>query len=177
MAERMGFMIWEEVPVFQSISFEKEPTQKLMNLQLKEMVRRDKNRCAIVTWSMANETPQSSKNRTQAITNMATLCRSIDNTRLISAAFNNLKYVGNKVIIEDPLINSLDVIGINEYIGWYKPRFKSPSEIEWVSNYNKPVIMSEFGCEALYDNHGPADVASSWSEEYMEKFYKTRLRC
>ncbi len=175
MAERMGFMIWEEVPVFQSISFDKEPTQQLMNLQLKEIVRRDKNRCAIITWSMANETPQGSKNRTQAIANMATLCRSIDNTRLIAAAFNNLKYAGNKVVIEDDLINSLDVIGINEYIGWYKPWFKSPSEIEWVSNYNKPVIMSEFGCEALYENHGPADVASSWSEEYMEQFYKDQI--
>lgn len=175
MAERMGFMIWEEVPVFQSISFDKAPTQKLMNLQLKEILRRDKNRCAIITWSMANETPQGSKNRTQAIADMAVLCRSIDSTRLVSAAFNNLKYAGNKVIIEDDLINSLDVIGINEYIGWYKPWFASPSEIEWVSKYNKPVIMSEFGCEALYENHGPEDVASSWSEEYMEKFYKDQI--
>lgn len=175
MAERMGFMIWEEVPVFQSISFEKAQTRNLMDKQLKEIVRRDKNRCGIVIWSMANETPQFSNNRTQAIANMATLCRSMDSTRLISVAFNNLKYKDNKVIIEDSLINSLDVIGVNEYIGWYKPWFKSPSEVEWVSKYNKPLIASEFGCEALYGNHGPADVASSWSEEYMEQFYKDQV--
>lgn len=175
MAERMGLMIWEEVPVFQSISFEKSQTCDLMNKQLKEMVRRDKNRCGIVIWSMANETPQFSNNRTQAISNMATLCRNMDSTRLISVAFNNLKYKDNKVIIEDSLINSIDVIGVNEYIGWYKSWFKSPTDIEWVSKYNKPLIMSEFGCEALYGNHGEVDVASSWSEEYMEQFYKDQI--
>lgn len=35
--------------------------------------------------------------------------------------------------------------------------------------------MSEFGCEALCGNHGEVDVASSWSEEYMEQFYKDQI--
>ncbi len=123
---------------------------------------------------MANETTPTSI-RTKVITDMAATCRSIDNTRLVSVAFNNLKYVENKVIIEDSLIDSLDLIGVNEYIGWYKPWFATPSEIEWVSKYNKPLIMSEFGAEALYENHGATDVASSWSEEYMEQFYKDQI--
>lgn len=174
MAERMGFMIWEEVPVFQTISFDNLPTQELITKQLKETLRRDKNRCGIVIWSMANETPPTSI-RTQVIADMVATCRSIDSTRLVSVAFNNLKYVENKVIIEDSLIDSLDLIGVNEYIGWYKPWFAKPSEMEWVSKYNKPLIMSEFGAEALYENHGAADVASSWSEEYMEQFYKDQI--
>ena len=35
--------------------------------------------------------------------------------------------------------------------------------------------MSEFGSEALYGQHGEADVASSWSEEYQENNYKLNL--
>ena len=174
MAERMGLMIWEEIPVFQSISFGNPQTRELMNMQLKETLRRDKNRCGIIIWSMANETSPSTV-RTNVIGNMASLCRTIDNTRLISTAFNNLKYDGNKVIIEDSLINSLDVIGVNEYIGWYKTWPAAPADVEWVSKYNKPLIMSEFGGEALYGNHGAADVASSWSEEYMEKLYRDQV--
>ena len=40
----------------------------------------------------------------------------------------------------------------------------------------KPLIISEFGGEALYGQHGPADVASSWSEEYQEALYRDNLR-
>ncbi len=174
MAERMGLMIWEEIPVFQSISFGNPQTRELMNMELKETLRRDKNRCGIVIWSMANETSPSNT-RTRAIANMASLCRSIDSTRLISAAFNNLKYEGNNVIIEDSLINSLDVIGVNEYIGWYKTWPAAPAEMHWISKYNKPLIMTEFGGEALYGNHGANDVASSWSEEYQEKLYQDQV--
>lgn len=174
LAERMGFMIWEEVPVFQSTSFEKSQTCELMNRQLKEILRRDKNRCSIIIWSVANETPPSAT-RTKVLSELAALCRSIDSTRLISAAFNKLKYSENKVIIEDALISSLDVIGINEYIGWYKPWTKPPSEVEWVSSYNKPLIISEFGCEALYGNHGSSEIAGLWNEEYMEQFYKDQI--
>jgi beta-glucuronidase len=47
--------------------------------------------------------------------------------------------------------------------------------VVWKSSFNKPLIISEFGCEALYGNHGPADVASSWSEEYQEQLYKDQL--
>ena len=35
--------------------------------------------------------------------------------------------------------------------------------------------MSEFGGEAMYGNHGSADTASSWSEEYQEKIYIDQL--
>lgn len=174
LAERMGLMIWEEIPVFQSISFGNAQTRELMNNQLKEMLRRDKNRCSIVIWSMSNETSPG-KERTKAISALADLCRSIDNTRLLSSAFNNVKYDGKKVIIEDTLINSLDVIGVNEYIGWYKKWPNTPGDVEWVSDFNKPLIISEFGGEALYGNHGPADIASSWSEEFQERLFKDQV--
>ena len=35
---------------------------------------------------------------------------------------------------------------------------------------------SEFGGEALYGQHGAADTASSWSEEYQEALYRDNLR-
>ena len=33
------------------------------------------------------------------------------------------------------------------------------------------MLISEFGGEALYGQHGAIDVAASWSEEYQEKLY------
>ena len=52
----------------------------------------------------------------------------------------------------------------------------APQEIKWQVAAGKPLIFTEYGCEALFGQHGPADVAHSWSEEYMEELYrKTHL--
>jgi len=45
--------------------------------------------------------------------------RSIDTTRLISAAMER-HYIDDKTqMIDDPLGEYLDVLGCNEYVGWY----------------------------------------------------------
>ena len=46
----------------------------------------------------------------------------------------------------------------------------------WDVARGKPLVISEFGGEALYGQHGPDDVASSWSEEYQERLYRDNLR-
>lgn len=40
----------------------------------------------------------------------------------------------------------------------------------------KPLFISEFGCEALYGQHGDENMASSWSEEYQAKLFRDNLR-
>ena len=45
--------------------------------------------------------------------------------------------------------------------------------IDWVSPYNKPLIMSEFGGDALYGYHG--DASTRWTEEYQENLYQHQL--
>ena len=52
----------------------------------------------------------------------------------------------------------------------------TPDKAVWDVARGKPLIISEFGGEALYGQHGPADVASSWSEEYQEALYRDNLR-
>jgi beta-glucuronidase len=173
-AERMGLMIWEEIPVYQGIAFADTVMQGKMNTMLTEMVTRDKNRCAVIIWSMSNETGPG-KARNAAIINMVNLTRQIDSSRLITSAFNQISYQGNTVTINDTLSKYLDVIAVNEYLGWYKPWPSKPEEVIWKSDFNKPLIMSEFGGEALYGNHGSADTASSWSEEYQEQLYQDQV--
>lgn len=56
MAERMGFLLWEEIPVWQGIDFKNESTKAKAGNMIKEMVMRDKNRCALAFWGVANET-------------------------------------------------------------------------------------------------------------------------
>ncbi|MBC7888388.1 MAG: glycoside hydrolase family 2 [Ferruginibacter sp.] len=174
MADKIGLMVWEEIPVYQGIDFGNAVMQNKMNSMLTEMVNRDKNRCGIIIWSMSNETSPG-KARNTAIINMAAFTRTIDPTRLIASAFNRVNYSGNTVAIEDTLSKYLDVLSVNEYLGWYKAWPSGPADVVWKSAFNKPLIMSEFGGEALYGHHGPADTASSWSEEYQEQLYKDQV--
>ena len=49
--------------------------------------------------------------------------------------------------IDDPIASDLDVLGNNEYIGWYVRRPEDADSIDWASAYDKPLIMSEFGAD------------------------------
>ena len=57
LADRMGIMVWSEVPVYWMIEWENPATLANATNQLQEMIRRDRNKASVVLWSVANETP------------------------------------------------------------------------------------------------------------------------
>lgn len=174
LADKMGIMLWEEIPIWQHIEFGDPSVNMKAEKDMKEMVSRDRNRCSVIIWSLSNETTPSPE-RDKFLVSLAGYTRSLDSTRLISSALNHVKYSGDKIIIADTLVKALDVVGVNEYLGWYGQWGTPPGKIVWENPYNKPLIMSEFGAEALYNSHGSKDTASSWSEEYQEQVYKDQL--
>ncbi|MDQ6761799.1 MAG: hypothetical protein M3015_04120 [Bacteroidota bacterium] len=38
---------------------------------------------------------------------------------IITSAPNHVRYDGNVITIDDSICNVLDVVGVNEYLGWY----------------------------------------------------------
>lgn len=177
MAEKMGFLLWEEIPVWQNIDFANPETEKKGVEMIREMIGRDKNRAAIVIWSIANET-HPSEARNKFLANLRDAVAELDDTRLIGAAFNNPYYDKDSKcyrIKGDPCVDMLDVVGVNKYIGWYEDWQVDPSETAWNVAKDKPLIMSEFGCEALFGRHGDDDVKSSWSEDYQARVYRDNL--
>lgn len=178
MAEEMGIMIWEEIPVWQRIAFDNPQTVATGERMIREMIARDKNRCAVILWSVANETRQDAIGRTEALIHYVALARSIDPTRLITAAFNNTRYNASTgtLILEDPVASVLDVVSINKYFGWYNPWPIDPSQLEVAIAPDRPLIYSEFGSEALYGNDGNAEVAHSWGELHQEKLYRDHIQ-
>jgi len=172
-ADKMGLMVWSEIPVYWTILWDNAETYKNASTQLTEMISRDKNRASIVLWSVANETPRSDK-RLQFLKNLISQAREIDPTRLITAA-NEIHYIDSKtIILDDPLGEFLDVLGCNEYIGWYDGLPAKADTINWKSLYNKPLIMSELGGGAKFGYH--ADSLTIWSEEFQESIYKHQTK-
>lgn len=176
LAEQMGLMLWEEIPVWQGIDFKDSSTRLKAQRMYTEMLLRDRNRCALTFWGVANETAPS-ESRNAFLKSLVELCHKMDTTRLITAAFDlpKLNSETNAFEMEDDFIENLDVVSINKYMGWYHRWPMSPSEIRWNVALDKPLIFSEFGGEALYGQSGDSTVTSSWSEEYREKLYKDNL--
>jgi beta-glucuronidase len=171
-AERLGLMIWSEIPVYWTVSFGNEETYQLAKKQLDEMISRDKNRAAVILWSVANETPLGEE-RNEFLANLIKEARAMDPSRLITAALDTQSGEAGQKIIDDPLADAVDVIGINSYCGWYAGTPESCSKIRWKNLYEKPMIMSEVGAGALQGLHGSRE--ERWTEEYQDHVYKTNL--
>ncbi|NVO20860.1 MAG: beta-glucuronidase [Bacteroidetes bacterium] len=175
LADEMGILVWEENPVYWTIQWTNPETFATACNQLKEVVSRDKNRAAVIIWSMANETPVSPE-RNSFLHRLVDTARSMDGTRLISAALEQHSSPDNEMMrtITDPFAEYVDVVSFNQYIGWYDGLPDKCSKIQWVINQDKPVIISELGADALGGMHG--DSLTRWSEEYQEYFYKENLK-
>lgn len=175
MADQMGLMVWSEIPVYWTIEWENPATLRNAQNQLGEMIARDHNRAALIIYSVANETPISDA-RNHFLRQLINQARSSDSTRLVSAALQADESVAANhitVTINDPIAADLDVLGNNEYIGWYTRKPADADSIDWVSKYDKPLIMSEFGGDALFGKHG--DVDARWTEEYQENLYRHQI--
>jgi len=171
-ADRLGILVWSEIPVYWTIQWENQATFENARNQLGEMIARDKNRAAVVIWSVANETPLSDA-RLTFLKNLVAHARSLDATRLMSAAMERHYINETTQMIDDPLGEYLDVLGCNEYVGWYDGLPEKADRLEWRSKYQKPLVMSEFGGDALYGHHG--DAATRWTEEYQESIYQHQI--
>lgn len=173
-AERLGLMVWAEIPVYWTIDWENESTYKNAEAQLSDMICRDINRANVIIWSVANETPVSDA-RTKFLTSLIAKARELDNTRLISAALEKHTITDNPPLfaIEDPFARYVDVLSFNQYLGWYDGLPEKCSRSTWTIKFDKPVIISEFGGGAKYGFH--ADKDTRWCEEFQEELYKQNL--
>ena len=168
-AERMGLLVWSEIPVYWTIQWENPDTYANAECQLTDMITRDKNRANVVIWSVANETPHSPE-RLEFLSRLIDKTRSMDTTRLIGAAMEKERLGGDMLTVHDELAGLLDLISFNQYVGWYDGSSEKCDRVNWTFDIQKPVFISEFGAGALYGNHGPA--TERFTEEYMEDLYE-----
>ncbi|MHB9294968.1 beta-glucuronidase [Pillotina sp. SPG140] len=168
-ADKEGILLWEEIPVYWSVDFSNPGTYGDAENQLAELVLRDRNRASVIVWSVGNENADTDE-RFSFMSRLASKAREYDSTRLISAAclINHAK-----LKIEDRLQETLDVIGINEYYGWYDPEFEKLPLILSHSNPTKPVVICEFGGGARYGQHGTED--DLFTEEKQRSLYEKQI--
>ncbi len=170
-ADRLGLMVWSEIPVYWAEEFGNPSVLGKAQRQLEEEIRRDRDKASVVLWSIANETPLTPE-RTTFLKTLAANVRNLDSTRLVTAALL-VRSEGHDKFVDDPLGEALDVIGMNEYIGWYEQAPDGADRTHWHIAYNKPLIVSEFGGDAKAGFHGAP--TQRWTEEYQANLFRHQL--
>ncbi|MDT8719291.1 glycoside hydrolase family 2 [Clostridium sp. 19966] len=169
LADQLGIMLWEEIAVYWSINFDNPSTVKDAKNQMLELINRDYNRASVIIWGVGNE-HEDTDSRFTFMNDLIELTKKQDSTRLISAA---CLLDEEKQKISDRLSDCIDVISINEYYGWYDRDINHLTELFENSNVNKPVIVTEFGADALCGHRGTVD--ELFTEECQADVYKKQL--
>ena len=169
LADEMGFLLWSEIPVYWAIDFANPATLSDARNQLAELILRDINRASIILWGVGNENADTDA-RLAFMADLAATAKRLDPSRLTAAAclINRQTFA-----IEDRLAEHLDVIGLNEYFGWYEPDFSGLDRLLANSDPGKPVIVSETGADASPGHRGAGRVL--FTEDWQATFYEQQL--
>ena len=168
-ADEEGILLWAEVPVYWAIAFDNPETLGDAENQLSELISRDINRASIILWGVGNENADTDA-RLAFMSRLAHLAKALDPSRLVSAAclINRETFT-----IEDRLAEHLDVIGLNEYFGWYEPDFSGLDRLLAHSAPDRPVIISETGADAVPGHRASGRVL--FTEDWQAEFYRQQM--
>lgn len=170
-ADELGLLVWGEVPVYWNLDWENAGTLANAKRQLRSMLERDRNRAAFVLCSIGNEAPGTPE-RLSFMGQLADHVREVDDQRLVTCALMAANEDG-EMVINDPMGEYLDVMGCNEYLGWYYGDVATLPDVKWRSKYDKPLVMSELGAGALAGRHG--DATEPFTEEHQAAVYTGQI--
>lgn len=159
-ADQLGLMLWAEVPLYWSIAFSDPATQADACNQLTELIVRDRNRASVICWALANETPDTD-DRLALMTTLAQTARRLDPQRPLAAA---CLFDQANLTIADRLADLVEIVGVNEYFGWYDSDPADLRRLLAAYDRDQPLVISETGCDVKAGRHGAAD------ELYTEEF-------
>jgi beta-glucuronidase len=162
LADRLGLLIWSEVPVYQVNSqyLAQRSWRTAALATLRNNILANENHPSVLLWSIGNEleTPPPGAEASY-IAAAANLAHQLDPTRPVTMALSNWPGVACQAAYAP-----LDVLGVNEYIGWYDAGGGTTDDRDalgpWLDSLRscyptKPLIVSEFGFEA--NRHGPVE--------------------
>ncbi|KQV61147.1 beta-glucuronidase [Pelomonas sp. Root1217] len=172
-ADELGLLVWSEIPVYWSIDWDTPAVLDKARRMQAETIYRDRNRAALILWSIGNETPVGEA-RTRFHTALAETVRALDPSRLVSAALL-VERQGDVIHIADPLLPQLDVIAVNTYAGWYgDDTLDTVRRLRWDVPADKPLLFSEFGADA-FAGFRDEKLRPKFSEDYQADYYRATL--
>jgi beta-glucuronidase len=179
LADEKGLMLWSEIPVDKippSILARSELRERAV-AKLRENILTNSSHPSIIVWSIANElAPAPDAAQGAYIAQAVAAAHALDPTRPVGLAVAAYPSVGCQARYYAPL----DVIGLNDYFGWYPGPVGDLKDRNGLSGYldamracyrGKGLVVTEFGAEA--NHQGPAPERGSYA--FQEDFVRFHL--
>ena len=174
LADERGLLVWSEIPMYamKTEKMKNVVVRKVAANELRDNVLANGTHPSIVIWSVGNEL-SSKPGPTQGdyMKRAATMADELDGTRAIGYAVAGYPTAG----CHDEYA-PLDVIGINDYFGWYPGPGGQLADRTFLSEYldgvracyrDKAIMITETGAEANRD--GPVEEKGTYQfqQEYV----------
>lgn len=181
LCDREGIVIVDETPAVGMWADENYgwDLQEYHAQVLRDMIVRDKNHPSVVVWSLGNE-PSTDAYPQKAYDYWHPLYELAHQT---DPQNRPVTLVGCQNMYEkDLIIPAMDIVFINRYYGWYNlsgdletAKYAFRMELDWWSDKNKPMVLSEYGADTIAGLHGA--VAEMFTEEFQVEFYRAMSEC
>jgi beta-glucuronidase len=167
LADRLGFLVIDETPAvglyFREDGLEKRA--KLCGQFVREMIARDKNHPSVIMWSLANEPHSTAPYAKPFFRQLYDEAKALDASRPVTL----VSFLGET----EEAFEFCDVLCLNRYLGWYSQSGNIDEAIRLLSleldslhqKFGKPLLMAEFGADAIPGHH--AQPPEMFSEEYQ----------
>ncbi len=178
LADRRGILLWSEVPVYslQDTFLAQRSVRSLAVRTVAKNVLTNQNHPSVAIWSIANElSPFVRGDQAAYIRSAVATVKRLDPTRPVGLAVAERP--------DAPCQDSygpLDVVGINDYFGWYTGPEGVVADRDDLSTYldqvhacypAKAVVVSEFGVEANHE--GPVEEKGTYA--FQQQFVRHQL--
>jgi beta-glucuronidase len=169
LADRLGLLIWSEIPVYQvHTKYMDDPAVRASALeQLRRDIVANQNHPSVMLWSIANElSAYPDPGQRAYIADAVRLAHSLDPTRPVGLAVAGYP----AALCRSTAYAPLDVLGLNDYFGWYAGPSGQIFDRANLSGYldaarrcyrDKALVVSEFGAEA--NRTGPIEEKGTYS--------------
>jgi len=176
LADRLGFLVIDETQAV-GLFFNEGGLERRLELCKQftgELIARDKNHPSVIAWSLANEPHSFRPVARDFFRQLCDLARSLDATRPVTLV--------SMVGVGEEAFEFLDLVCLNRYFGWYTQSGDLEAGAQALSaeldllyaRFKKPVILSEFGADALPGHH--AQPPEMFSEEYQAEMIEGYLQ-
>ncbi|MBR2460402.1 MAG: beta-galactosidase [Clostridia bacterium] len=174
LCDEYGFTVWAEIPFISKMSNHPQAHENCIS-QLTELIMQAYNHPSICFWGIANEitiggnTPELEQN----LADLDALVKKLDKTRLSTIAQVSM------LPIDSPLNRITDTVAYNHYFGWYGGELSDNEK--WFDEFHKlnpdrPIGISEYGCEGIISYHTDSPKAGDYTEEYQATYHEHMLR-
>jgi beta-galactosidase len=179
-ADRLGILIWEEIPVVNYITKSQRFTDNSLNM-LRDMIRQHRNHPSIVLWGYMNEIfLRVPKGRDDLYPATVELARKLNDAAHLEDPNRptTMACHGNDIYNPTGLAAVPDVIGWNLYSGWYGGKLEDFEKFldDQHSRFpQRPMIVSEYGANSDRRLHSTEPRRFDSTAEYQREFHESYL--